>query len=442
MPQLPPGPRGPRLLVGLRWALDSSGMTETATQTYGDIWSLRLMAGTTMVAVTHPELVESVFNADSTVIHKGAAQIIGQPILGKNSLVLLDEGEAMAMREVYKPPFASAHLARHSDAMAAICEEEISKWPLNEPLELLPRLDELGLNVIMSVIFGVRAGERQDALRARLRALFHWGDSPFRFLRMRLNARRGSPPPRSFLALRKPVDALLFEEIERARHDPDLTERDDVLATLVQVRDEAGNPMIDQTLRDTLMTLLIQGHATTATGAAWALERLMRHPDAYERLHAELQTDNEDYLNAVIKETLRVRPPAPTMVRQVVKPFRLREYELDPGSLVAVLIYQIHHRADLYPEPHRFRPERFLEQSPPPYAWIPFGGGERGCVGAAFATYEIKSVLRTLMRRARLVAAAPGDEAIRRRRNLYRPGRGARAVLTPVASAEADISAR
>jgi cytochrome P450 len=201
--------------------------------------------------------------------------------------------------------------------------------------------------------------------------------------------------------------------------------------------------MTDRELRDTLATLLIQGHTSTGTALAWALERLMRHPDAFERLRAEGDTGSEDYLDAVVKETLRVRPPLPMVARRVHQSYRLGDYELETGTLIAPCAYLLHRREDLYPEPGRFRPERFLEQPAGTYTWIPFGGGERHCIGRSFATYEIKAVLRTLAAQARLAPAEQADEEIVRRGILFSPSHGARAVLKERVSAtgSADVAA-
>lgn len=441
--QLPPGPSGPRFVNGPRWMFTPTSMMEAATRKYGDIWSLRLMAGTTMVAISHPELVEKVFTAPASVLQKGSGNLIGLPLMGKNSMLLLDEDEAIAMRDVLRPSFASEAIARHRETMGEACEEAITKWPLNQPIELIPLLDELTLNVIIAVLFGVRSGPRRDELRARLKTLFHYGDNQLRIGRMWIGTRRGIAPPKSFLAVRQPVDELLYDEIARARRDPQLGERDDLLAALVQVTPEqAGREMTDEAVRDTLMTMLVQGHASTATAIGWAIERLMRHPDAFERLYVELQTDSEEYLDAVIRETLRIRPPLAMVARQTVETFQLGTYELAPESLIAVLIWQVHHRPDIYPDPERFRPERFLEGSPSRYEWIPFGGGERACIGAGFALAEIKTVMRTLLQRARPTVDDPADEVIKRRRVLYRPGRGARTVLRPPTPAQPSAVGR
>jgi cytochrome P450 len=402
---------------------------EAGNKSYGDVWSLRLLGGTTFVFVSDPELIKKVFTADSEALHGGDANMIATALLGEKSVLLLDEREHMTQRKLLLPPFHGERMHRYHGLMERICEEELASWPLNEPLPLLPRMQTITVGVIMSAIFGVTGGARQETLRSRIRSLLNWGANPMRMGRLHLSHRRGTAPAQSFLRVRDPLDALIFEEIERARQDPRLEDRDDILAMLLQAQHDDGSPMTDREVRDQLMTLLIQGHTSTATALAWALERLMRHPDVFERLRAEMETGSEDYLDAVVKETLRLRPPLPMVARRVNRPYRLGDYDLEVGTLIAPCIYLVHRRADLYPEPERFRPERFLEQPAGTYTWIPFGGGERHCLGRSFATAEIKAVLRTLTMQARLVPAEQRDEEIRRRGILFSPSRGARAVL-------------
>jgi len=427
--ELPPGPGGPRALSAAKWLFQPIEMMAAAQEEFGDVWTLRLVGDHDNLCVAAPPLVDEVFKADPAVIHGGEANVTATAVLGTSSVLILDGHEHTVQRNLLRTPFQGDRMERYHELMTSICEEELASWPLNEPFELLPRMEAITLKMIMSVIFGVQ-GPAQETLLGRIRDLLEWGASPLVMPRMRMTVARGKPAPRSFLKVRDPLDALIFEELNRARRDPQLAERDDALAILLRARHEDGSPMSDRELRDALMTLLLQGHASTATALAWALERLIRHPDVFERLRDEANTDSDDYVDAVITETLRVRPPSPMISRRVDQPFRLGQYDLEPETTVALLIYQVHRRPDLYPDPERFHPERFLDQPALSPGWIPFGGGDRHCIGRSFATTEMKAVLRTIARRVRLAPADLADEKLRRRRVLFIPSAGARAVVT------------
>jgi cytochrome P450 len=391
------------------------------------------VGGTTFVLISDPERIEDVLTADPEVLH-GEARL-ATPLVGEQSVLVAQGQDHAAKRGLLQPLFKGEHVQRYRDLMTRICEQELASWPLNERMPLLPRLQRITLNVVMTAIFGVTGGERQESLRNRVHAVLAWGSNPWRMARHQFAYMRGWGPPRSFLRVLAPVDTQVFEEIERTRQDPRLEQRDDILALLVRAhRDD--NPLTDREIRDQLVTLLIQGHTSTANGIAWALERLMRHPEVNDRLRAEVEAGSEDYLDAVVKETLRLRPPLPFVMRRVNKPFHLGEYELEPGIMTACNLYILHRRDDLYPEPDKFRPERFLEREPESYAWIPFGGGSgRGCIGVSFALAEIKVVLRTLSRQARLEAVDQRDEEIKRLGVGFTPGSGAEAVLVERVSA-------
>ena len=249
-------------------------------------------------------------------------------------------------------------------------------------------------------------------------------------------------PWRRFVRLRTQVDRLIFEEIARRREDPELAERDDILSLLLQARDDEGAPMTDRELRDELVTLLVAGHETTATALAWAFERLLRHPEALDRLTAEARGSGEDaYADAVVQETLRLRPPLPAVGRMLTEDAEIAGRALPAGVRLAPSIHLVHRRADLYPDPAAFRPERFLDHPPETYGWLPFGGGVRRCLGASFATFEMKIVLRTILARARLGAAESRSEPVRRRAIVLAPARGGRAILVERAGRRRPVAA-
>jgi cytochrome P450 len=235
----------------------------------------------------------------------------------------------------------------------------------------------------------------------------------------------------------EPVDELLYDEIARRREDPKLEEHEDILSLLLQARYEDGTPMSDVELRDELLTLLMAGHETTATALAWGVERLLRHPAKLERLREEVDSGEDEYLEAVIKETLRLRPVLPMVLRLLKEPMEIGGWELPAGAVVAPCIYLMHRHPEIYPEPRRFRPERFLEQPAGTYTWIPFGGGVRRCLGGSFAVFEMKMVLTALARHVRLRASQPAPERVRRRAITWTPGRGAEVVVESVNGAAA-----
>jgi cytochrome P450 family 135 len=349
--------------------------------------------------------------------------------MGQRSLIILNEDEHVSMRKLLTPFFTPEAVGRYRGLAEQMSEREVANWPLNEPFPLLPRMETITLNMIMSAIFGVTEAAGQQKLRERINAIIAWGSNRVNMARLHASQRKGKAPPRSLPKARNPLDAEVYRVIQDARSDPRLEQRDDILAILLKARYEDGRPMTDDDLRDTLVTLLIQGHASTADGLCWAFERLMRTPEVYERLRAELEADGDAYLDAVIKETLRARPPLPIGTRMVNRPYELGGYEIELGTVIAPCIYLTHHRPDIYPEPERFRPERFLNQKPGKYTWIPFGGGDRSCLGANFAMRELTEVLRVLVQRTRLEPDVKRDEEIKLRRVGLSPSRQARAVL-------------
>jgi cytochrome P450 family 135 len=428
MPEkLPPGPSTSRVLNTWRFQTRPAPFMENARRRYGDVWMLRLVGHTDFVMVSDAKLVEQVFTADPTVLHTGSGT--GKPVMGPRSAIILNEDDHAQMRKMLDPLFRGESVQRYNNLTAQIAEEELSRWPLNEPQPVLPLMQAITLKVIMSAVFGVTEADRQEPLAERIETLIAWGSGASRMARMHRSQRLGKPPPKSLPKARDPLDEMCYQIIERARQDPELEERDDMLALLIKARYEDGTPLTDQELRDHLVTLLIQGHASTADALSWALERLLQTPEAHERLREEVKSDGEEYVDAVAKETLRLRPPLGMCTRLVNKPFKLGEWELEPGRLMAPCIYLLHHDEKIYPEPERFRPERFLEQPVGKYTWIPFGGGYRACLGGFFAMHEIKTVLRTLMRQARFEAVVQEDDPIRLRRVGMSPKHGARAKL-------------
>jgi cytochrome P450 len=426
MPNLPPGPSTPGPLNILKFQRRTTELLETGRERYGHVWTLNLVGGTTFVMVSDPQLVEDVLTADPDVLHAEAR--LATPLVGDHSLLIAQGKDHATKRKLLKPLFQGERVERHAEVIATIAEKELAGWPTGEPMPLLPRLQAITLGVITSATFGETGAERHDQLRSAVHNLLDFGSSAWRMTKHQFRYMRGWQPSPDFRRRREVVNELVYEEISRAREDPDLDQRDDMLAMLLRIEYEDGRPFSDEEVRDQVVTLLMQGHTSTANGLAWALERVLRHPDIHDRLRSD--PSNDDYYDAVVSETLRLRPPLPFVMRYVNEPYELAEWELDHGKMIAANLYILQRREDLFDDPDRFRPERFIDRQPDKFAWIPFGGGTvRGCIGRSLATVEMKVVLQTLMRQAHLEPADQADEEIKRLGVGFTPGRGARAVL-------------
>jgi cytochrome P450 len=317
--------------------------------------------------------------------------------------------------------------------MRDAAERDVATWPVGRPFALLAHMRAITLDVILRAVFGMAAQDPDGAeLRARIRALLEPTSNRLRLLLIAVSrgalGREGVD--RRLAARVAAVDAVLFDLIARRRADPALAQREDICALLLQARDESGAPMTDREVRDELMTLLLAGHETTATALAWAFERLLRTPGVLAELRRSLADDGDDsYLDAVVKETLRVRPVVPNVARVLRAEHRVGPWTLPPGVTVAPSIVLTHGREDLYPAAREFRPERFLGDDPPDtYTWLPFGGGPRRCIGASFAMLEMRTVLRVVVERARLEAVGRRGEPARRTGVTLQPARGARVI--------------
>src|SRR4051812_31468400 len=363
--------------------------------------------------VSHPDDIKRVFTGDPNVLHAGEGNAILKPLLGPKSVLTLDGPEHMAERKAMLPPFHGERMQAYGDTIRDIAEREVASWPTGM-MQTRPRTQALTLEVIMQAVFGSKDDRLRRALAGMLDALSSQPLLMFAVL----------APPRQvyrvFNRQRKPIDALLNELIAQRRDAPDLAEREDILSMLL-----AHTDMDDARLRDELLTLLAAGHETTATALAWALERLAHHPAAWQRL----REDGDDYLDAVCKETLRHRPVVPAVIRLLKAPFEVAGYELPAGVAVVPNILLVHTREDVYPEPFAFRPERFLEQPAGTYTWIPFGGGVRRCLGASFALFEMKAVLRAVAGAIEPLAPAQREDELPARRAVTLiPGREGRVI--------------
>jgi cytochrome P450 len=430
---LPPGPRYPSLIQGVGMWKRPLASLERHRARYGKRFTVRFPASPPFVILSDPAEVKQVFAAPPDVLHPGEGAKVLKPLVGENSVILLDEAAHLEQRKLMLPAFHGEKMARLSGLMAEVAEREVESWPRDREIELQPRMGRLTLEIILRAVFGLDPGERLDALRSRLAELLTFGERPISVIPIDPDGRVAkllslAPPVAAFWRLQEEIDALMFELIEERRGEE--TERDDVLTMLLEARHEDGSPMSDQELRDELMTMLVAGHETTATSLAWAFERLLRTPRVLERLVGELGSNGDAYLTATVQETLRRRPVLPNVEPRLVKQeFELGGWRYPPGVCLVPNAYLIHHDRDLYPEPYEFRPERFLDESPGTYTWIPFGGGRRRCIGASFAMLEMQIVLRTVFERWELRRADESPELTSRRNITVRPGRGARVVL-------------
>jgi cytochrome P450 len=424
-----PGSRAPGLVQLLDYGRDPLGFLGRYQRRYGDVFAVRFPYFGRVVYVARPDLVKALFTGDPGVFHAGEANAtVLEPALGPNSVLTLDDAPHMRQRKLLLPPFHGERVQRYGELILEVTRREMESWPVGEPFAMRPHTQRITLAVIMRAVFGVH----DEARLARFEALI---DEFARRLGListapplQRNFGRFSPWAR-FVRARAALDEFIYEEIRLRRAEPGHEQRDDVLSLLLSARDEAGEPMDDRELRDELVTVLGAGHETTATGLAWAVELLGHNPAALERLRASLAAGEEDYLAATVRETLRARPVIVDVARKLTAPATIGGHELPAGTFVLAAIAALHYREDTFPEPGRFRPERFLDGKADNYAWIPFGGGVRRCIGAAFAEYEMRTILREFVERADLRPAGPKPERVKIRNITLVPGRGARVVM-------------
>jgi cytochrome P450 family 135 len=427
---LPPGPRLPRWMQTAGFLLAPVPFIRSCQRRYGDVVTFRSYFDPGFVMVFEPSLVKQVFRAPPDRLHAGEANALLSPVLGERSLLVLDGAEHLRHRKLLLPPFHGERMREYEQVMREATDREIDSWPLGEEFALLPSMVALTLEVIIRTVFGVDETVRREELTKRIRAMMDPVTTRLGILLMVLSRNRPSAGKRveDFEARRSRLDELIYAEIAHRREQPDLAEREDVLSMLLLARDEDGDPMTDQEVRDELVTLLVAGHETTATGLAWAFDLLMRNP----RVLANAREGDDRYLDAVVKETLRIRPVVGGVGRVVRgdEPFELDGHLIPPGVEINPNIAAVHRRGDVYPQPREFRPERFLGENPPDtYSWIPFGGGTRRCIGASFASFEMRHVIKRVIERAELRPARRRPDSGVRKGVVFVPKRGVPAVL-------------
>jgi cytochrome P450 family 135 len=400
--KLPPGPRAPGAINAVRFARKPVELLERWHARYGDMFTVKMAGFGTGVYVVDPDAIRELFTGDQSDLRAGEANSFMEPVLGPHSVLILDGPAHLRQRKLLLPPFQGSRVAAFREVIRDVAEREIASWRAGEQLVLRQRMRSLTFEVICRAVFGVTEPERVERLRERLVAVID--SSPIFMIAPLARTDLGPLSPGGrFVRRLRAADAALHEEIERRREEPGLEERTDVLSLLLCARDEQGQGMTNAELRDELFTMLAAGHETTATGLAFAFELLLRNPDVLARLRAELEAGGDDaYLDAVVKETLRLRPVIDAAERTLTTPRTVAGWELPAGVKAYPGILLVHLREDLYPRAREFRPERFLDGDAGSYSWLPFGGGIRRCIGAALAHAEMAEVLRVAVPRVEL----------------------------------------
>jgi cytochrome P450 len=418
---------------------------EQCAQRYGDCFTIRFPANPPLVFFSDPEAIKDIFTGDPEKLPAGQTRAIVQPLVGQNSVLVLDGARHVQHRKLLMPPFHGERMQSYSTIMREITDHTIEHWPVGRPFPIQAEMQEITLNVILRTVFGIDEGAEFTHLRALLIELLSLGTKPLnlipwfpRLLGLFTNRQR-------LLQLIEEIDKALYDAIAQ-RRATGAAGRVDILSMLIEARDEQGQPMTDVELRDELITMLVAGHETTATSLSWTFHRILQRPEVVEKLKAELRQivgsgpvepqhiNKLEYLDATIKEAQRLTPIVPVVGRQVCEPMRIGTRDLPVGVVAAPCIYLTHHRPDIWPNPEHFDPDRFLNKRPSPYEFFPFGGGNRYCLGAAFALYEMKVVLAQVLSRVTLHAAPGRTVRVVRRGVTFAPSEGMPVVLESLAA--------
>jgi cytochrome P450 len=431
--QLPPGPKVPASLqIAGAW-LRPTAVLLRSRERYGKCFSVRLLGQPPFVVLSDPEQIKEVFQAPPDVLHPGEGARILEPIVGPNSVILLDEAPHLEQRKLMLPAFHGDAMQSLAELMTELTEREIASWPQEQPVALHPRLQQLTLEIVLRAVFGLEQGAQLDRLRELLTQVLEFAENPISLLPFAQRALAGRGPMGRLERLGEETDRLIFELIEERRRED--AHGPDVLTLLLSARHEDDSPMSPAELRDELVTALVAGHETTASQLAWGFELLSREPDVTARLARELDEDSDSaYMTATIHEIMRRRPVLMNAEPRLVKqPVEIGGVSYPPGIVLIASAYLVHHDPDIYPQPNAFRPERFLEseggKAPGTYTWLPFGGGRRRCLGASFAMLEMKIVLRAVLERNLLVPVGERPETARRRSITISPSRGCEVIL-------------
>ena len=434
---LPPGPRLPKWLQTVVFLRFWPRFVKACCRRYGKVFTIRALTVPPMVYLADPAEIKKVFAGDPSVFHAGEANAMLGGLLGDTSVLVIDDDVHRDRRRLMLPPFHRDAVARQGEQMAEIAAANIAGWPVGPPFAAAPKMSEITLEVILRTVIGASDASRLAALRAVMPKLLNVGQwASLAIARPELQTRR---PWRTLWDRIQEADRLLYAEIADRRADPHLEERTDVLAMLVRATDEDGRTLSDRELRDQLMTLLVAGHDTTATALSWALERLTRHPVILEKAVQAADSGDDEYLDAVAKETLRIRPVVYDVGRVLKEPVELAGYQLPAGVMVVPGIGLVHSDSEVYPDADRFDPDRMVGATLSPTTWFPFGGGNRRCLGATFAMVELRVVLREILRRVELATTTASDETQKVKHVIMIPRNGGRIRVRAFRQAHAEL---
>ncbi|HEY9672909.1 MAG TPA: cytochrome P450 [Waterburya sp.] len=442
--KLPDGPQTLPWLQTIQWFANPSGYMEACAQRYGDMFTLRIgPVFTPQVFISNPQAIQEIFSTNPKQLDSGEEAGFKSALLGQQSILALAGEPHRRRRKLLMPPFHGERMRSYGQLICDITEQVTQKWVMDEPISALSSTQAISFRVILKAVFGLEDGSRYDKIQELLTAALN-PKRPLLYALMilfrSLQQDLGSWSPwGQFMDKVRQIDQLIYAEIQERREQPDPS-RTDILSLMMAARDESGEPMTDVELRDELLTLLFAGHETTASSLAWGLYWIHSLPHVREKLLQELESLGSSpdlsailrlpYLNAVCQETLRIYPVAMLGLNRVVKsPIEIMGYQFEPGTILSPCIYLTHHREDLYPEPKQFKPERFLERQFTPYEYLPFGGGNRTCIGMAFAQFEMKLVLATLLSRWHIELAESEPVEPVRKGVLLAPSKGVRIVV-------------
>jgi len=424
---LPPGRWWPAFVQTAIWVFRPVPFLRAQRAKYGDTFSVKLLNAGTLVMTADPAEIRKVFTGPADNLHAGKANVVLAPVVGENSVLTLDGAPHMHQRKLLLPPFHGERMRRYLETMEALTEEAIDRWPRDRSFRMREEAQAVTMDIILRVVFGITDPDRRRLFRDRMNAIEpqRWFK---RFALLGLAQRFKIVDDVVFGDFNRAMDAfdaLMYEEIANRRAVPDAERGDDILSLLLQARDEDGDPMTDHELRDELVTLVVAGHETTTTAVAWTFELMLRKPEVWRHVVDEARSEDGgfDYVDAVIKESLRLRPPIPAVARVIMDSWEVGGYTLPRGAVVAPQIYLSHYRPETWGDPEEFRPERFIGEQPEGSVFLPFGGGIRRCIGASFALYEMRAVIQTIARNVdvRLVRDVP--ERIARRAIIFAPGK-------------------